>query len=111
HLLSIQIRRKKTMTQAITMKKDKNLHRLLTEMVRVGRIANSLAFAEPAYLHASRLPKHLRQQQLHHAALLLGGYLYEGIQLIDELMPEYGTAPAFSRRMDFAAKSRPHREV
>ena len=68
----------------------------LCAMIRVGRLANVIAFTRRAYLDADNLNKRLRDRQQVQATILLAGYLYEANYMLAELREPYGMTAYFS---------------
>jgi hypothetical protein len=68
----------------------------LCAMIRIGRLANVIAFTRRAYLDAENLSRRLSDRQKTQATFLLGGYLYEANYLLNDLREPYGMTAYFS---------------
>src|SRR4030095_6412799 len=78
----------------------------LWAMIRVARLANVIAFTERAYLDAKFHDRGVKRRQFQQATFLLGGYIYEAVQLLNELKAKYTNAPFFSEFLVFLSKLR-----
>jgi hypothetical protein len=102
-------------TPTIKRKTKKNLTRAdqddLSAIVRIGRLANAIAFADFILLNSSDLPIMVQRRQVCQAVFLLGGYLYEAVHLVDELLPRYGNLPGFADLLIFRSAMNRHRDL
>ena len=80
--------------------------------LRLARLVNALTFCE---LVRTKVSSFENQEYFcfkwKHAAWLMGGYLYEAVHLIDDLSENFGGSRHFRELMQFAAYTRPYREL
>jgi hypothetical protein len=68
----------------------------LCAMVRIGRLANVIAFTRRAFLDADNLNRRLKDRQQLQGTFLLGGYLYEVSCMLRDMLEPYGMQAYFS---------------
>ncbi len=101
----------KTQT-TITTLRTKTTRQQEAAIVRVGRLANAIAFAKFAYQgNYDHLDECTRRRQVYQAMYLLGGYLFEAMRLVDELTKRYGNNPYFAELLVFGAATAKYREI
>jgi hypothetical protein len=85
----------KTITKTKTTKTQspESIKEIICAVIRVGRLANAVAFAKRAHRDAVIHPSQIRRRQIHQSTFLMAGYLYEAMQLIQDLTPKFGLAP------------------
>jgi hypothetical protein len=86
---------KNTTTKTSQTTLNKTQREDLCAMVRIGRLANVIAFTRRAYLDADNLNRRLCDRQKSQATFLLGGYLYEANYLLNDLREPYGMQAYF----------------
>jgi hypothetical protein len=103
---------KETTTKITKVQSPESIKEDLCAVIRMGRLANAVAFAKRAHRDAVIHPLQIRRRQIHQSTFLLAGYLYEAMQLIEDLTPKYALSPAFSDLLLFKSiMDRKYRDI
>lgn len=84
------------------LKNDKNF---LT-IVKIGRLLNAISFGAQSYLDYAGDKSSIGRRQFFRATLITGGYLYEGLLLVDSLKNEYRLKEYFKNLLALANDSK-----
>lgn len=96
----------------ITTPRTRRVRQDEAAIVRIGRLANAIAFAKYAYTEKYRDEDEMtRRRQVYQSMYLLGGYLFEAMRLVDELSTRYGNRPYFAELLVFGAATAKDREI
>lgn len=80
-------------------------------IIRLGRVANALAFASYSPDKELHISAEVRQRQFVFGSFLTAGYLLEAVRLIDNLAAKYSDVPEFEGLMTVALKVRDWSEL
>src|SRR5688572_16842520 len=102
---------KTTTTKTSRLNLTKTQTEDLCAMIRLGRLANVIAFTRRAYLDAENLNPRLKDRQFVQGTFLLGGYLYEANYLLKDLRDAYGMQPYFADLLVLSAVLNQRHEI
>lgn len=102
---------KTTTTTKTNSSLTKRIKEDMCAVIRIGRLANALAFAKRAHRDAVIHPTSVRKRQTQQATYLLCGYLHAARLLVNDLTPRYGLTPEFSDLILFNAMTGQYREL